>query len=71
MDLAAYDILQEEALANEPPQSGEGESSLNNDLQDAYKAFTASPWGAKIGGFWGNVVKQVSSSYSVCCKEFC
>jgi len=34
-------------------------SSLEADLQEAYKAFSASPWGAKIGGFLGTVVKQV------------
>lgn len=33
--------------------------SLNSDLQDAYKAFSTSPWGIKIGGFLGNVMKQV------------
>lgn len=35
------------------------QNSLNAELQDAYKAFSASPWGARIGGFLGTVVKQV------------
>lgn len=64
MDLA-YDHIQEQAYSNEAPKNEQGEqSSLNNDIQDAYKAFSASPWGAKIGGFFGNVVKQVSVGVS-------
>jgi hypothetical protein len=66
MDLA-YDHIQEEAFAKERAEnqddskSDKPQASLNDDLQDAYKAFSASPWGAKIGGFLGNVVKQVGS----------
>lgn len=63
MDLA-YDHIQEEAYKNteEPGESSKQEdaqTSLNSDIQEAYKAFSASPWGAKIGGFFGNVIKQV------------
>lgn len=63
MDLA-YDHIQEEAYKI-PEESGESskqedaQTSLNSDIQEAYKAFSASPWGAKIGGFFGNVIKQV------------
>ncbi len=61
MDLA-YDHLQDESYGRDTPKPGEqapNQSSLNNDIQDAYKAFSATPWGAKIGGFFGSVVKQV------------
>lgn len=61
MDLA-YDHIQEEAFRRDTPKPGEQpaeQPSLNNEIQDAYKAFSASPWGAKIGGFFGNVMKQV------------
>jgi hypothetical protein len=27
-------------------------------VQEAYKAFSASPWGVKLGGLWGTVKKQ-------------
>ena len=64
MDLA-YDHIAEESL----PKDDEGqankdkadqpEPSLNEDFQAAYNAFSASPWGAKLGGFFGSVVKQV------------
>lgn len=64
MDLA-YDHIQEEAFRRDTPKPGEQSSSqpppssLNDEIQDAYKAFYSSPWGAKIGGFFGNMVKQV------------
>lgn len=66
MDLA-YDHIAEEALPKEdeaksPSAKGATEqqqNTLNADFQEAYKAFSSSPWGAKIGGFFGTVVKQV------------
>lgn len=64
MDLA-YDHIVEESLPKEDDGKKEGgtttetQNSLNAEIQDAYKAFSASPWGAKIGGFFGTVVKQV------------
>lgn len=62
-----YAIQEEfEALsATNPPESQESpadQSTLNKDFQEAYKAISSSPWGAKLGGFFGSVVKQVSSS---------
>ena len=62
MDLA-YDHIQEEALSPEDAskkQEKQPENTLNADFQEAYKAISSSPWGAKLGGFLGNVVKQVS-----------
>jgi hypothetical protein len=61
MDLA-YDHIQEEAL--KPDEASEKkdkqpETTLNSDFQEAYKAISSSPWGAKLGGFFGSVVKQV------------
>lgn len=66
MDLA-YDHIVEESLPKEEdgkrPAGTSGaeqtQNSLNAEIQDAYKAFSNSPWGAKIGGFFGSVVKQV------------
>ena len=64
----AYDHIQESTLAPETPQSGgatggagSGQNSLNADFQDAYKAISSSPWGARLGGFFGSVVRQVST----------
>ncbi|KAK3941637.1 BSD domain-containing protein 1-B [Diplogelasinospora grovesii] len=69
MDLA-YDHIQEESFPKDPedtPSSGdkkpEQQTSLNSELQDAYRAFSSSPWGARIGGFFGTVVKQGESVY--------
>ncbi|KAH0492607.1 hypothetical protein TgHK011_007554 [Trichoderma gracile] len=70
MDLA-YDHIQEETIKN-AGEGGEGatqENTLNSDIQEAYKAFSASPWGAKIGGFFGNVIKQGESVYTQASKE--
>ncbi|KAB5566887.1 hypothetical protein GE09DRAFT_749270 [Coniochaeta sp. 2T2.1] len=74
MDLA-YDHIQEESF----PKEDEGASSqnraeqqnntLNAEVQEAYKAFSSSPWGAKIGGFFGNVVKQGESVYKEASQE--
>jgi hypothetical protein len=33
--------------------------SLNEEFQQAYKAISNSPWGARLGAFVGNVRKQV------------
>ncbi|ROW03547.1 hypothetical protein VSDG_01462 [Cytospora chrysosperma] len=74
MDLA-YDHIVEESLPKEDDgkrkNSGveQTQQSLNDEIQDAYKAFSASPWGAKIGGFFGTVVKQGESVYQEAQKE--
>jgi len=65
MDLA-YDHIQEQALAPEneaEKKEKKPESTLNSDFQEAYKAISSSPWGARLGGFFGNVVKQGESVY--------
>lgn len=58
-----YEHLQDDVYRKDDnsstPKPDQPEVSLNSEFQDAYKAFSASPWGAKIGGFLGNVVKQV------------
>ncbi|OAQ73889.1 BSD domain-containing protein [Pochonia chlamydosporia 170] len=74
MDLA-YDHIQENAYpqdreeSNETPTPEHQEASLNNDLQDAYKAISSSAWGMKIGGFLGTVMKQGESVYAQAQKE--
>jgi hypothetical protein len=45
-----------------PARDQEGEQqeeSLNEELQQAYKAISSSPWGARLGAFVGTVRKQV------------
>lgn len=78
MDLA-YDHIQESAL--EPSASGNNQTSqpstsansnvntLNSDFQEAYKAISSSPWGARLGGFFGSVVKQGESVYKEASQE--
>jgi hypothetical protein len=63
MDLA-YDHIQEEALSQEESSENKEkkpETTLNSDFQEAYKAISSSPWGARLGGFFGSVVKQVTA----------
>ncbi|KAL9639146.1 MAG: hypothetical protein Q9164_001111 [Protoblastenia rupestris] len=73
MDIA-YDHIQEEILTPEAAakqgekEEGSGSSSkpannLNTEFQEAYKSFSASPWGAKLGGFFSDVKKQSTTFY--------
>lgn len=63
---SAYDQINQSALTPDErgrtQQQNPGASTLNNDFQEAYKAISSSPWGAKLGGFFGSVVKQARSS---------
>lgn len=66
---AAYDHIQEQSFPDDedPNRKNTAQSpqhpTLNADIQEAYKAFSNSPWGARIGGFFGTVVKQGESVY--------
>ncbi|KAM0331613.1 hypothetical protein ACHAQA_003292 [Verticillium albo-atrum] len=74
MDLA-YDQINQDAYPKNTDRKegdakdGKPEASLNEDIQEAYKAFTNSPWGVKLGGFLGNAVKQGQSVYREASKE--
>ncbi|TDZ34057.1 BSD domain-containing protein [Colletotrichum sidae] len=77
MDLA-YDHIQETALpkddkkkadSKDTPTDQQPQSSLNEELQDAYKALSTSAWGMRIGGFLGSAVKQGQSVYKEASKE--
>lgn len=74
MDVA-YDHIQEETLTDDNQASSSSDKTpaqpptLNAEFQDAYRAFSNSPWGARIGGFLGNVVKQGESVYREAEKE--
>ncbi|KAL9126756.1 MAG: hypothetical protein Q9217_004246 [Psora testacea] len=68
MDVA-YDHIQEEVLTPEDAAKNGGEATsskpanLNTEFQEAYRSFSASPWGAKLGGFFSDVKKQSTSFY--------
>ncbi|KAH9240433.1 hypothetical protein K456DRAFT_1719709 [Colletotrichum gloeosporioides 23] len=77
MDLA-YDHIQESALPKDADKkkgdstdtkNDQPQASLNEDLQEAYKALSTSAWGMRIGGFLGNAVKQGQSVYKEASKE--
>lgn len=66
MDVA-YDHIQEEVLSAEDAAKKEDakrkEGSLNTEFKEAYKSFSASPWGARLGGFFNDVKKQGENYY--------
>lgn len=66
MDIA-YDHIQEEILSPDEAAKKEGEKqkqgNLNSEFQEAYKSFSASPWGARLGGFFSDVKKQSETYY--------
>ncbi|GKT86366.1 BSD domain-containing protein [Colletotrichum tofieldiae] len=77
MDLA-YDHIQESSLPKDAdkksgdtkdPKPDQPQHSLNDDLQEAYKAISSSAWGMRIGGFLGNAVKQGQEVYKEASKE--
>lgn len=77
-----YDHIQEEIIAaNDPSKKDapQGESSnnaeesnvdLNTELQETFRAFSASPWGVRIGGLWDNVRKQGENYYEGARQEY-
>ncbi|KAI1121268.1 BSD-domain-containing protein [Nemania abortiva] len=77
MDLA-YDHIVEESLPkdssessnnNGQPSDRKPESTLNEDLQEAYRAFSSSSWGSWLGGTVEKVVKQGESVYREASQE--
>ncbi|RAK97396.1 BSD domain-containing protein [Aspergillus ibericus CBS 121593] len=80
MDVA-YDHIQEEIFSsndsskkepsqNEPTTQDRPNVDLNAELQETFRAFSASPWGARIGGLWDNVRKQGESYYEGARQEY-
>lgn len=77
MDVA-YDHIQEEVLPSSPthPTSNDSDgksdpkpNNLNREFQEAYKSFSASPWGARLGGFFSDVKRQGESYYKEAQQE--
>ena len=51
------------------PTPAQPTQSLQTEFQETFKAFSASPWGTKLGGLWGNVRKQGESYYEEAVRE--
>lgn len=68
MDIA-YDHIQEEVLSpdqiakKKPQDPNQKEGNLNTEFQEAYKSFSSSPWGARLGGFFSDVRKHGETYY--------
>lgn len=50
--------------ASEAPRA-----NLQTEFQETFRAFSASPWGAKLGGWWSTAQKQGASYYEVARRE--
>lgn len=78
MDLACDHIQEEFLLSNDSAKNTEGDSNnnntpqpdLNTEIQETFRAFSASPWGVRIGGLWDNVRKQGESYYEGARQEY-
>jgi hypothetical protein len=79
MDIA-YDHIHEESLpAHHDRDASAGASSssttqqpsqtLNTEFQQAFQAVSSSPWGARLGGWFGEARKQSQTFYSELQKE--
>jgi hypothetical protein len=75
MDIA-YDHIAEETYSDRTPtpkpsstQPPTSRPNLNTEFQETFRAFSNSPWGAKLGGLWGNVRKQSESYYAQAQRE--
>ncbi|KAL2819670.1 BSD-domain-containing protein [Aspergillus granulosus] len=76
-----YDHVQQDLFAssdqNKKEDSKQDASSetrpnvdLNTELQETFRAFSASPWGSRLGGLWDNVRKQGESYYEGARQEY-
>jgi hypothetical protein len=77
MDIA-YDHIAEETYSDRATTPKPTSSStptptnrpnLNTEFQETFRAISNSPWGAKLGGLWGNVRKQGESYYEEAKRE--
>jgi hypothetical protein len=79
MDIA-YDHIQEEILTSKQEEGSSSSNTesdskatghdLNTELQETFRAFSASPWGSRIGGLWDNVRKQGETYYEGARQEY-
>lgn len=77
MDIA-YDHIQEEILTSHEEESSSSSPNnnqqpninFNTELQETFRAFSASPWGTRIGGLWDNVRKHGEGYYEDARKEY-
>ena len=74
----AYDHITEEAFSSDraatPTQQRDGDLSsakpnLNTEFQETFRAFSSSPWGARLGGLWGHVRQQGEQYYEGARRE--
>ncbi|KAL4788340.1 hypothetical protein BJX76DRAFT_353367 [Aspergillus varians] len=67
---SASDQTKTEASQGDGSKSNEPAADLNTELQETFRAFSASPWGSRIGGIWGTVRKQGETYYEGARQEY-
>ncbi|KAL4869068.1 hypothetical protein BDV12DRAFT_168547 [Aspergillus spectabilis] len=76
-----YDHVQEDLFSSsesankeqpqeDGPKSDRPPADLNTELQETFRAFSASPWGSRLGGLWDNVRKHGESYYEGARQEY-
>jgi hypothetical protein len=60
-----------ESVTDAAPKSSPKPSlDLSAEFQETFRAFSANPWGARLGGIWGNVRRQGESYYEGARQEY-
>lgn len=69
-DLFPNDQTKNGGSQEDASKSNEPAVDLNTELQETFRAFSASPWGSRLGDIWGTVRKQGESYYEGARQEY-
>ncbi|KAE8153400.1 hypothetical protein BDV25DRAFT_136856 [Aspergillus avenaceus] len=70
-DKKQNDVSNNTTTNNSNQSTGQQQNvDLNAELQETFRAFSASPWGVRIGGLWDNVRKQGETYYEGAKQEY-
>lgn len=69
-DLFSNDQTKNGGSQEDASKSNEPAVDLNTELQETFRAFSASPWGSRLGDIWGTVRKQGETYYEGARQEY-
>lgn len=69
-DLFSNDQTKDGGSQEDASKSNEPAVDLNTELQETFRAFSASPWGSRLGDIWGTVRKQGETYYEGARQEY-
>ncbi|KAL5000384.1 hypothetical protein BDV10DRAFT_162641 [Aspergillus recurvatus] len=67
---SSSDQIRKEETQQDGSNTNQPAIDLNTELQETFRAFSASPWGSRLGDLWGNVRKQGESYYEGARQEY-